>query len=491
MDDVLVLRRVTFFRRFIAPFTLLVSSACLCARRRVDGLLRCFPFRPGNALLQFSPNGQGRVLNEDVPAFVGMVTDGLSLFVGETTSLERSRIVRYSLDGQYRDVFANLPCDRLECGIIALQRDSVGNFYATTGNSDWPYGGGDNTVYRVRPTGGVELIYRTQNYVWGVDADANGRIYVAQRNQILRFTPDFLLEISFPTPLFYPSAISIDEFGERLFLADQQGGVIIYDMATDTPALIGEIRIPETVVIDLDYDAWSGHVFLTNFNGGVELAVDGTLVRGLYVPPYSFGTGVASLAAGDFNDDGRMDANDIDRLVAAIVSQSQELAFDLNDDGVLNVHDRDHWLTLAADANLMNGSNYLLGDANLDGLVDGQDFVRWNTNKFQQLASWSAGDFTADGIVDASDLSVLLANIFQAGAAPSPIPEPRCLIVYFLALLLLRCRSRLPRRVVTRAVVSVDMSKFWRLICICPDRSRRAQISGFGGFDDFGHWLMS
>ena len=33
--------------------------------------------------------------------------------------------------------------------------------------------------------------------------------------------------------------------------------------------------------------------------------------------------------------------------------------------------------------NLPSGNPYLLGDANLDGTVDGQDFLIWNSNKFQ------------------------------------------------------------------------------------------------------------
>ncbi len=44
-----------------------------------------------------------------------------------------------------------------------------------------------------------------------------------------------------------------------------------------------------------------------------------------------------------------------------------------------------------------------MGDANLGGSVDGQDFIRWNAHKFTSSAKWSDGDFNADGVVDGQD----------------------------------------------------------------------------------------
>ena len=53
--------------------------------------------------------------------------------------------------------------------------------------------------------------------------------------------------------------------------------------------------------------------------------------------------------------------------------------------------------------NLGSGLVYLLGDANLDGTVDGADFMLWNANKFTVNASWCSGDFDANGRIDGLD----------------------------------------------------------------------------------------
>ena len=118
---------------------------------------------------------------------------------------------------------------------------------------------------------------------------------------------------------------------------------------------------------------------------------------------------------GDFNDDGVFDTLDIDSLIAEIAAGSNNPAFDLNDDGSVDLLDRDLWLELAGEANLGPGRTYLLADANLDGTVDGQDFLAWNTNKFSAVPAWSAGDWNGDGTVDGQDF--LLWNTFKFQSA--------------------------------------------------------------------------
>ncbi|MEM8678122.1 MAG: endonuclease/exonuclease/phosphatase family protein, partial [Planctomycetota bacterium] len=56
----------------------------------------------------------------------------------------------------------------------------------------------------------------------------------------------------------------------------------------------------------------------------------------------------------------------------------------------------------------------LPGDANLDGVVDGQDFIAWNNNKFSNGNGWEEGDFTGDGIVDGLDFVVWNNFKFQS-----------------------------------------------------------------------------
>jgi hypothetical protein len=116
----------------------------------------------------------------------------------------------------------------------------------------------------------------------------------------------------------------------------------------------------------------------------------------------------------DFNSDGLYDCLDINALVAEIAAGTHNPAFDLTTDGLVNLADRDAWLAEAGGINLGSGRVYRLGDANLDGLVDGSDFGVWNAHKFTATAAWCDGDFTADGIVDGSDYGVWNVNKFTA-----------------------------------------------------------------------------
>ncbi len=141
------------------------------------------------------------------------------------------------------------------------------------------------------------------------------------------------------------------------------------------------------------------------------VADNGTPIR---VTSLSFMVTVHALVDGDFNDDGLYNLIDVDALVAAIASHGNNPAFDLTGDGLVNVADRDAWLAEAGSVNLPSGNAYLLGDANLDGVVDGQDFIRWNSHKFTSTAKWSDGDFNADGVVDGQDFILWNTNKFEA-----------------------------------------------------------------------------
>ena len=80
------------------------------------------------------------------------------------------------------------------------------------------------------------------------------------------------------------------------------------------------------------------------------------------------------------------------------------------------------WLELAAQANGL-AAPYLLGDANLDGAVDGQDFISWNSHKFTSSLSWDDGDFNGDGFVDGQDFVSWNLNKFSS-ANMIHVPAP-------------------------------------------------------------------
>ncbi len=125
----------------------------------------------------------------------------------------------------------------------------------------------------------------------------------------------------------------------------------------------------------------------------------------------------APRVTGDFNGDSLFDCADVDALVAEVVSQQHSSAFDLTGDGLVNDADLDAWLAEAGFRNLPSENPYLRGDANLDGVVDGQDFISWNSHKFTTAAGWCGGDFNADGTVDGQDFILWNTHKFTAADA--------------------------------------------------------------------------
>ncbi len=63
---------------------------------------------------------------------------------------------------------------------------------------------------------------------------------------------------------------------------------------------------------------------------------------------------------------------------------------------------------------LTGGNPFLQGDANLDGQVDGQDFIRWNSNKFTTNSDWCGGNFNGDTSVDGQDFIIWNAFKFMS-----------------------------------------------------------------------------
>jgi hypothetical protein len=147
---------------------------------------------------------------------------------------------------------------------------------------------------------------------------------------------------------------------------------------------------------------------------------------------------------GDFNGDGAYTCVDVDALVAEVVDPTDVAAFDLTGDGFLDVGDLVAWLAEAGAVNLGIGSTYLPGDANLDGSVDGGDFLIWNASKFTSTAAWCAGDFSADGTIDGGDFLIWNSNKFQSSALLSAVAEPQFHPLLLLALCPLKRLRRHP-----------------------------------------------
>ncbi|MCA9266409.1 MAG: lamin tail domain-containing protein, partial [Planctomycetales bacterium] len=110
---------------------------------------------------------------------------------------------------------------------------------------------------------------------------------------------------------------------------------------------------------------------------------------------------------GDFTGDGTVDGQDVDALAAAMRSATAASVYDL--DGTNGVGFSDIVYLVE------NVIGSLMGDANLDGVVDATDFNTWNAHRFTaNCASWSMGDFNGDGFMDVSDFNLWNAHKFQS-----------------------------------------------------------------------------
>lgn len=129
-----------------------------------------------------------------------------------------------------------------------------------------------------------------------------------------------------------------------------------------------------------------------------------------------------------------------------------ELDFDSSTSGVFSAT----WDLMVSDEDLpgaqstqmtlnSSGCVALPGDANLDGIVDGLDFIIWNDHKFTGGTNFQLGDFNFDGITDGQDFILWNENKFQSlGCQTMAVPEPGfCAMMWMLAFgALERFRSR-------------------------------------------------
>ncbi len=123
---------------------------------------------------------------------------------------------------------------------------------------------------------------------------------------------------------------------------------------------------------------------------------------------------------GDYNDNGSLDADDLDRLTAAM--STPDIQFDLDHNGQVDPTDRGFWIRVVKQS--------WLGDADLDGQFDSADLVAvMQRGKYErdEFATWSEGDWSGDGRFGSSDI----VAAFQDGgyghgprAAHPAVPEP-------------------------------------------------------------------
>ena len=87
------------------------------------------------------------------------------------------------------------------------------------------------------------------------------------------------------------------------------------------------------------------------------------------------------------------------------------------------------------------------GDANLDGTIDGLDYLVWAANYNQMGVGYGGGDFNGDGIADGLDYLIWAGSFGQSvGGLSTAVPEPGSSALSVVAMLLVAGRRLAGRR---------------------------------------------
>ena len=149
---------------------------------------------------------------------------------------------------------------------------------------------------------------------------------------------------------------------------------------------------------------------------------------------------------GDYNNNGSLDAGDLDMQAQAIAGGLHPKEFDLNGDDLVNFADREEWV---------NGlKNTWIGDADLNGEFSSGDMVQvFARGKYERAgvaAGWEDGDWNGDTVFGSSDMvAAFVAGGYEKGlkeGGPNPavsaVPEPSALVLALVGLLSLLGRGR-------------------------------------------------
>jgi hypothetical protein len=146
---------------------------------------------------------------------------------------------------------------------------------------------------------------------------------------------------------------------------------------------------------------------------------------------------------GDFNNDGRIDAQDIDQLTTEVIAKTNRNLFDLTSDGLVDQADRDVWV------NEVKGTYF--GDANLDGEFNSADFVavfqaREYEDEIEGNSTWTTGDWNGDGEFDSGDFVKAFQSEGYEQGPRNPqtiaVPEPSTVLMFLGSLWLTTGRQR-------------------------------------------------
>jgi hypothetical protein len=185
-----------------------------------------------------------------------------------------------------------------------------------------------------------------------------------------------------------------------------------------------------------EMEQWDEFFPLEISSNGLTLLGTGTRTSGeTYVWLLDLDRPLQSDVEGDFDVNGMLDVNDVNRLTTAVAEGQSLTAYDLTADGDFTVDDLNYWTKTLA--------NTWTGDVNLEGLFNSSDLVAvLAAGKYESgtPALWSEGDWNADGRFSTNDLVVAFQDGgYEQGprAGVQAVPEPGGAALMWITLALL------------------------------------------------------
>lgn len=304
-----------------------------------------------------------------------------------------------------------------------------------------------------------------EDFVTGLDGPyyvtidlTNDQLYWTDQGtrKIQRIDLDGTNQVDLVTGLGLPRGIDFDLSGGKMYWADRTKDVVQRaDLDGQNVETLHEATPSSAAPHGVALDVRRGHVYWLD-NGLVTLKrmdLDGTNVKtildgdsGLLTRPWQIVLDLRNDSVcppSTIDCDPVEQAARIDAVTDAIRSGSNDAQFDMNRDGQVSEADRSFLIKF--------GMNTLLGDSNLNGRFDTNDFVTAFPSGTYEIgvpnsATWRSGDWNGDGQFTTTDfVAAFQSGRYEENTAPRAVPEPTGIIVVLCPLVAIVMRVRSSR----------------------------------------------